>query len=65
MYSHRAAHWLGNFRYGGYTEFETVLLAPEAFRQRNAEQAMIFGCFISHEAVSDYVPLFRQSTNAV
>lgn len=61
MYVHRAAHWVGNPRYGGYVEFETVLLAPEAFRKRNAAQARQFGCFISHEAVALHIPLFRKT----
>ena len=64
MYAHRAAHWIGNPRYGGYTDFETVLLAPELFRQRNAAQATLFGCFISHEAVGQHIPLFRQASDA-
>ena len=58
MYAHRAAHWIGNPRYGSYADFETVLVAPEVFQQRNAEQAALFGCFISHEAVAKYIPLF-------
>jgi hypothetical protein len=59
MYSYRAAHWVGNRKRGGYTDFETVLLAPEAFRQRNAAQAAFFGCFISHETLSKHIPVFR------
>jgi hypothetical protein len=64
MYAHRAAYWIGNPRYGGYADFETILLAPEAFRQRNASQASLFGCFISHEAVGQHIPLFRQASDA-
>lgn len=60
MYAHRAAHWIGNPRYGGYADFETVLLAPKAFRERNAAQAALFGCFISHESIGQHIPLFRQ-----
>lgn len=63
MYAHRAAHWLGNPRYGAYVDFDTILLAPEAFRQRNALQAGVFGCFISHESVGQHIPLFRQATD--
>lgn len=64
MYAHRAAHWIGNPRYGGYADFETVLLAPEVFRERNAIQAALFGCFISHESAGQYIPLFRQAAGA-
>jgi hypothetical protein len=64
MYAHRAAHWVGNPRYGGYADFDTILLAPEAFRQRNASQASLFGSFVSHESVGQYIPLFRQAVGA-
>ncbi|WP_153066737.1 hypothetical protein [Xanthomonas arboricola] len=64
MYAHRAAHWIGNPRYGGYTDFETVLLAPEVFRQRNTDQAALFDRFISHEAVGHYIPLFQQASGS-
>lgn len=62
MYAHRAAHWIGNSHYGGYVDYETVLLAPDAFRQRNASQAALFGCFISHESVGRHIPLFRSDS---
>jgi hypothetical protein len=64
MYAHRAAHWVGNSRYGGYADFETVLLAPEAFQRRNTAQAALFGCFVSYEAVGQFVPLFRHASGA-
>lgn len=64
MYAYRAAHWIGNLHYGGYTDFDTVLLAPEVFRQRNASQATLFGCFISHEAVGQHIALFQQATGS-
>lgn len=62
MYPHRAAHWLGNAKYGNYSEFDTVLLAPRAFRERNESQAGNFGCFIAHEDVAQFIPMFRQWT---
>ena len=61
MYEHRAAHWIGDAGRGGYSDFDTVLLAPEMFRQRNAEQAAIFGSFVSHESVADYIPLYGEA----
>jgi hypothetical protein len=64
MYAHRATHWIGNPRYGGYADFETILIAPEVFRERNAAQAALFGCFVSHEAVAQHVPLFQQVSGA-
>ncbi len=60
MCAHRAAFWLGKEHYGGYTEFDTVLLAPDSFRRHHEVQAEFFGCFVSHEEVARYVPLFAQ-----
>ena len=58
MYQHRAEHWIRNARYGNYSEFDTVLLAPVAFRSRHESQAGCFGCFIAHEEVAKFIPLF-------
>jgi hypothetical protein len=64
MYAHRAAHWIGNPRYGGYADYETVLLAPEVFQRRNKAQAALFGCFVSYEEVGQFIPLFRHASGA-
>lgn len=60
MYPQRAEHWKNDARRGGYVDFDTVLLAPLAFKERNAEQATLFGCFISHEEISAFIPVFGQ-----
>jgi hypothetical protein len=62
MYRHRAAHWIGNPKYGAYSEFDTVLLAPRAFAERHPSQAALFGAFISHEELVQFVPEFGNST---
>jgi len=64
MYPHRAAHWINDPGHGSYSDFDTVLLAPAAFQQRNAAQSAIFGCFVSHEAVANFIPLFGEATSA-
>lgn len=53
-----------NARYGGYVDFDTVLLAPEAFQRRNLDEAALFGCFISHESVGHFIPLFHGAKGA-
>ena len=58
MYAQRAAHWVGNSKYGSYADFDTVLVAPLEFEVRNREQASAFGCFISHQAIAEFVPAF-------
>lgn len=60
MYPQRAEHWKNDKKRGGYADFDTVLLAPLVFKERNAEQAALFGCFISHEDIAAYIPEFKQ-----
>ena len=61
MYWHRAKHWIGNPHYGGYSDFDTVLIAPFAFLNQNSDQVEHFGSFISHEEIADHIPLFGES----
>jgi hypothetical protein len=58
MYEHRAKHWVGNPRYGAYTDFDTVLIAPAAFIERNAAQSAPFGARFTHEEIAVFVPEF-------
>lgn len=58
LYAVRAKQWQGDPKYGSYTDFDTVLLAPRAFIQGNADQARHFGCVISHEELAEYLPQF-------
>ena len=58
MYKHRAAHWIGNANYGAYSDFDTVLIAPVEFLERNAEQAVHFGARFSHEEIAELIPEF-------
>jgi hypothetical protein len=58
MYAHRAKHWIGNPRYGGYTDFDTVLVAPLVFIERNKNQLKHFGRFLSHEDIAAHIPEF-------
>jgi hypothetical protein len=59
-YAARAAHWIGKPRYGGYHEWETVLLAPRSFYERNLADARKFQTFIPYEAVAAFIPSFGQ-----
>lgn len=58
LYHLRAEQWKGNPKYQSYTDFDTVLVAPRRFQERNEAQAGLFGCFIAHEEVAEYIPLF-------
>ena len=55
----RAHHWVGNPSYGAYHLWETVLLAPRAFYERNLVDSRKFTTFISHEEVAAFVPSFE------
>lgn len=58
LYPQRAAQWANKSKYGNYTDFETVLVAPLHFFQRNESGARLFDRFISHEDIGDFIPAF-------
>jgi hypothetical protein len=58
FYAKRAEAWLHNEKYGGYTDFETVLVAPIEFYSNNFEASMQFDKFISYEEVGLLLPEF-------
>jgi hypothetical protein len=58
LYARRAVLWLNNPRYGGYTEFETVLVAPLAFQRRHKSEAAKFDRFVSYEELAAHIPIF-------
>ena len=57
-YPKRAEKWVGREEYGNYTEWETILVAPVAFKERVSGQAANFGVYISHEEIAEYIPSF-------
>lgn len=61
FYAQRARAWMSIEKYGDYTDWGTVLVAPEGFRARFAEESSKFDAFISHEDIAQFVPLFNPS----
>lgn len=57
-YPKRAEKWVGQEKYGNYTEWETILVAPVEFKERLSEQAARFGVYVSHEEIAEYIPSF-------
>ena len=57
-YAMMAAHWAGKPKYLNYTSHQTVLLAPQSFRDRFPEECGMFDCFIPHEEVAAVLPAF-------
>jgi len=60
-YQLRAKHWLNSPKYGNYSDFDTVLVAPNIFLSRNGERSRLFGASISYEEISDYLPVFSEA----
>ena len=59
LYRARAAAWARNSRYGDYEEWETILVAPISFYERNQYEARKFNRFVSHEEIAMHIPEFR------
>ncbi len=60
LYRERARDWLGLAKYGSYSDFETVLIAPRAFLDRNREGAAKFDRCISYEFMAIFIPEFAR-----
>jgi hypothetical protein len=63
LYRPRAEQWKGNPRFHNYTDFQTVLVAPKSFHDRNRAQVELFDCFITHEDIAKFIPLFSKVEN--
>lgn len=61
----RAAVWVHNEAYGNYDEWETVLLAPKAFFDRNTADAGKFTTYIAHEEMAAHIPSFGTTPKGV
>jgi hypothetical protein len=63
-YPVRARCWANKERFLNYTEFQTMLIAPNAFRQKkNNEELVLFDSFIAHEEIAKIVSRFDSSKN--
>jgi len=57
-YERRAHFMSGKNQFMNYGEYTTVLLAPMAFAERNADKVAHFDVFISYEDVAEHVEMF-------
>ncbi len=64
LYAKRAAYWLNNPKFGDYSEFSTVLIAPKAFERKHPIESATFDCFVSHEDIASFIPLFETTRPA-
>lgn len=60
-YKSRAQDWIGVKKFGAYSDYETILIAPAAFVERNAQGASHFDRRIHHEAIAAFLPAFATS----
>ncbi len=60
LYRERAKLWLNTEKFGNYSDFETVLVAPLEFYRNNFNEAQHFDKFISYEEVAILLPEFAK-----
>jgi len=57
-YESRARWMMRMPRYLNYSDFQTMLIAPQSYRERNQQAAGRFHCFISYEDIGRFIPEF-------
>ena len=55
LYAERARDWMER---RNYHDYETILIAPQAFHDRYPEQARLFDRYIPHEDIAAFIPEF-------
>jgi hypothetical protein len=60
-YRLRAESMAGKPQYMNYSDYTTILLAPQAFFEEHSDTVHHFNCRISYESVAQAIPEFRQS----
>ncbi len=60
FYSKRAEAWKNNTKFGDYSDFETVLVAPLAFYKNNFEASQHFDKYVSYEEIAILLPEFSE-----
>lgn len=60
-YKVRAQDWIGLMKFGAYEDYETILVAPAQFVEKNAHAASHFDRRIHHEAIARFLPEFDDS----
>ena len=53
-----------NQKYMNYSDFATILLAPQGFINEHTDQVKYFDCLITYESVAETIPEFDQSLRA-
>ena len=56
LYPIRAESWKNTDKFQNYSDFVTVLVAPDAFYHKYSVQAKPFDHYVSYESLKDYLP---------
>ena len=64
FYSKRAEAWANNEKFGNYTDFETVLVAPIEFYKNNFRASQYFDKYVSYQEVAILLPEFSNYLEA-
>jgi len=51
-------------KYMNYSDFATILLAPQGFINEHTDQVEYFDCLITYESIAETIPEFDQSLRA-
>ena len=57
-YEPRARFMMNEEKYLSYSDFETILIAPLSFKDKNEDQCEIFDTYISYEDIARFIPYF-------
>jgi len=60
FYQQRAEAWLENEKFGRYSDYETVLVAPLEFYRNNFPESQHFNKYVSYEEIAILLPEFAQ-----
>lgn len=63
-YQKRAKFMANKTQFMNYSDYTTILLAPNSFLKRNSDKTHYFDCLLSYESVSRFIPLFGRSLEA-
>jgi len=58
LYHIRAKDWLGLPKWGGYKDYEVLLIAPLEFYHRNQDKCDTFHRYIAYEEVAEFIAEF-------
>lgn len=60
-YKKRAEYMSEKDEYMNYSDYTTILLAPNSFLKANTEKTNYFDVIVSYESVAKFIPLFEDS----